>query len=80
MMIRRASFTCDECSDKIAETFHAILGGKAFRLCSETCRTICRARFAHLRPQISGELHQIRAVQAEVLPYVRREARAAEWG
>ena len=54
MIIRHSPPICDECSNEVAESLHAILGGKAYRLCGEACRSSCRARYLELRPHAAS--------------------------
>jgi hypothetical protein len=80
MIIRHAPLTCDECSDEIAATFHAILGGKVYRLCSESCRTTCRANYVKFQSQKPVESDALVAISGSVLPSMPCGAYGDEWG
>ncbi len=41
---------CSECTKYVTQSFHAIMGGRIYRLCSETCRRMCCAKHVQPRP------------------------------
>mgnify|MGYP001199998724 CR=1 FL=1 len=55
MTLRQALPRCDECGKQVVQSRHAILGGKIYCLCSESCRRVCRARRARRRPEPAAE-------------------------
>jgi len=80
MTIRRTPLICDECSDEVVESFHAILGGTIYRLCSEACRSICRMRHVQPRPETVAEACTALTVCHEALPNMLCGAYGDEWG
>ena len=80
MIIRHAPLICDECSDEIVETFHAILGGKIFRLCSESCRTVCRTKHLRSRFAVVAEPGRDLAIREDAVPQMPCGAYGDEWG
>jgi hypothetical protein len=41
---------CSECTNYVIQSFHAIIGGRISRLCSETCRRAYCAKHVQPRP------------------------------
>ena len=80
MIIRHTPLTCDECSGEIAESFHAILGGKIYRLCGEACRMSCRARYLLARSEEPAKEHKPAIHHDAALPTMLRGAYGDEWG
>jgi hypothetical protein len=56
MNVGHALPLCDECRKQVVQSFHAILGGKIYRLCSEPCRRRCRVRHAPDRGHLTRPL------------------------
>ena len=80
MTIRRTPPICDECSDEAVESFHAILGGKIYRLCSESCRSTCRARHVQPRPETTAGPCRAVVVREDGPAKMPGGAYAEEWG
>jgi len=79
MPIRQTLPACDECSEPVAESFHAILGGRIYRLCCEACRSSCCARHAQARPEVSTEAGRAPAAYRDALPRMQCGAYGDEW-
>jgi hypothetical protein len=79
MSIRQTLPVCDECSKQVVQSFHAILGGKIYRLCSDSCRRIRCARHSQPRPEAPTETGRALVVRGEALPRMPCGAYGDEW-
>jgi hypothetical protein len=80
MIIRHKLPTCDECAKDVETSFHAILGGKVYRLCSENCRSLCRATYVLAQPvPMAGSRNVVDVREGGSVAFLRA-AHGEEWG